>query len=362
MYYPEVVRIDLTGDCNLRCRHCQTSMFLKKAAHDLGTTEWKRIISEVAAAGGLLVTFLGGEPLLRDDAVELVEHARSVGLRVAITTNGTTITADLAKSLVRSTAYLGVSFDGPDGSSHDRMRGKGSFDRAIEGLRTLLHARAGDEAPQAAIGISATLNRYSHDRFERFVDLAIETGASSITISEVHDGGRASRNWENIRISTDEMRHAAVRFITRCHTLEFKGELRLDFFTARFRDWIETTLNIKTDRPMRFDNSGMTECYIQHDGIMFPSQQVSEMKPGNMAGLAGKLGIEFQQNDLKTTGFHDIWNGPAFRRFREFVASKSYWQDYAGCQDCRHLGMTCDPGTARWLRDEATPHPLCRSA
>ena len=89
--------------------------------------------------GVVHVVFTGGEPLLREDIVELVAYAHKVGLISRLSTNGILLTRDMVARLKRAgLTQCGVSIDDPDPGTHDRLRGvPGTFVKAIEGIRHL---------------------------------------------------------------------------------------------------------------------------------------------------------------------------------------------------------------------------------
>jgi len=81
---PEVVHLEISNKCNLRCKEC----YVDKKGEELSTAEWKKIINQLAESGVFQITFGGGEPTLRNDYIELAEYANSLGLNVCMTTNG----------------------------------------------------------------------------------------------------------------------------------------------------------------------------------------------------------------------------------------------------------------------------------
>jgi radical SAM protein with 4Fe4S-binding SPASM domain len=100
-----------------------------------------------------VLLFSGGEPTLRRDLVELMNYAKSRGMRVVISTNGTLISADKARAYTDvGLSYVGVSLDGGR-ETHDAFRGiPGSFDKAIAGIRNSREAGI-------KVGLRMTINR-----------------------------------------------------------------------------------------------------------------------------------------------------------------------------------------------------------
>ncbi len=103
---PRLNRLDveLTERCNNACLHCCINLPAGDAqaqARELGTPEWQEILREAAELGTLAVRFTGGEPLLRDDFVELYLFARKLGMKVLLFTNARRITPHLASLFER---------------------------------------------------------------------------------------------------------------------------------------------------------------------------------------------------------------------------------------------------------------------
>ncbi len=155
-YYLEVTR-----RCNLRCRMCQYIEWLEKvpvheqAQDELTTDEWLRVIDQVGRFG--FITFTGGEPFIRKDFMELLEHA-SRRTRTHFISNTTMMPQDRAERVVALAParlggmglnFMGTSLEAP-GSLHDEIRQmQGAFERTMEGIRTLraVRDRAGKRCP-----------------------------------------------------------------------------------------------------------------------------------------------------------------------------------------------------------------------
>ena len=88
---PLTVVVELTHACNVDCEHCYLDLVPDSKIGAMSTAEWKRVLGEIKASGGLFLTMTGGEVLVRKDFFELAEHARSLGFALTIFTNGTLI-------------------------------------------------------------------------------------------------------------------------------------------------------------------------------------------------------------------------------------------------------------------------------
>src|ERR1019366_7588913 len=95
-YRPRLVLWELTRGCNLRCIHCRGSATELSSPDDLSYEESIRIIDQLAAFAPFILVLSGGEPLFRGDLFRLASRATKAGIRVALATNGTLITEEVA--------------------------------------------------------------------------------------------------------------------------------------------------------------------------------------------------------------------------------------------------------------------------
>lgn len=146
---PDWVSVNVTLRCNLKCTMCRTCY---DAGYELTTAEVKSIVSQTAAWGVPIFNPLGGEPFLRKDLLELLDHAHGLGLVSTVTTNGTLLDAKTAARLARlPRVHLNVSIDGPE-AANDAVRAKGVYRKAVAAIRRVRDAEKKTAAELAALG------------------------------------------------------------------------------------------------------------------------------------------------------------------------------------------------------------------
>lgn len=120
----------VTWRCNLRCEYCYP--FLPKE-DDISLAEIKAKIDEIAEEGNLQITINGGEPLLRDDFLEIVEYASKKPLAVTICTNGILMTPEIVASLKDlNVIQVKLNILAACADIHDEITGvEGSFDKML---------------------------------------------------------------------------------------------------------------------------------------------------------------------------------------------------------------------------------------
>ena len=131
---PLSVVIELTYRCNLRCYYCYQKGF--DSVKELPLKKWSAIFKQLADSGTLYLTFSGGEPFVRSDFLDMVEHARKLDFGVSIITNGTLLThASITRLSALGIMDIGISFHAAQPLLHDRLAGKtGSFQKAFKNL------------------------------------------------------------------------------------------------------------------------------------------------------------------------------------------------------------------------------------
>lgn len=134
---PLRVHLAITNLCQLKCRHCSAPA-REASSNELSLDEIKKLLDELAANGTMEVTIGGGEPFLRQDLFPIIAHARSLGLNVLLSTTGLFVSRVVAKKIVEvGLKSIRISFEGSTEKSYDYFRGKGTYRRAVRGIKTL---------------------------------------------------------------------------------------------------------------------------------------------------------------------------------------------------------------------------------
>lgn len=141
---PFVLVWELTQACELACKHCRADAQPERHPDELTTTEGKKLLDDAREFGeGQLVVLSGGDPLVRDDVVELVEYGTDRGLGMTLTPSGTSsLTTDRIEALADAgLRRMALSLDGSTAERHDEFRGEeGSFTSTIEAARSVREA------------------------------------------------------------------------------------------------------------------------------------------------------------------------------------------------------------------------------
>ena len=132
---PFMVSYSITTKCNLKCKHCYSSSVDQAAPDELSTEEAFRLMDDLSKWEIGLLIIDGGEPLCREDLLDIVKYASSKGIRATIGSNGTLIDKAMAGRMREAGVMsVAISVDGADAQTHDSFRGmSGAFEQAIKG-------------------------------------------------------------------------------------------------------------------------------------------------------------------------------------------------------------------------------------
>lgn len=182
-YYPKVLVFNVTRNCNLRCEHCYSNSGFYHYT-DLPLSTWINAVKQAADMGVKHILLSGGEPLDRRDTYLIAKEANDYGISVELSTNGTMLTKERVDEIKNYIDYIGVSIDGPE-EIHDKFRGvKGTYRKAIEGIRN---------SKEAGIktGLRFTITRDNYEYIDFIFELMEKEGIDRVCFYHLAYAGRA---------------------------------------------------------------------------------------------------------------------------------------------------------------------------
>ncbi|MDR3333814.1 MAG: radical SAM protein [Treponema sp.] len=189
---PLSLQFELTGRCNLKCRHCYNRS--GDLPPDAMTVErWKEISKEIVKHGGIFECIIsGGEPLLLGDGLfDIMDILHDDGTSFMLISNGFSMTNDAIKKLKKYRyRWIQISIDGSTEKIHDELRQvAGSWEKAVNAA--LMVADAG-----IPLAIANTMKPETIEDLPEMVRLAYSCGASLLITGEVFPSGRGAINEE----------------------------------------------------------------------------------------------------------------------------------------------------------------------
>ena len=134
---PRNVYWEMTIACDLVCKHCRAEAIPCRDPAELTTEDGKALMRDVKTMGSMMI-LTGGDPMKREDLLDLIAYARDIRLPLGITPSTTpTLTRDVIHQFrMLGVAAMGMSLDGPNPEVHDTFRGvPGTFDHSMKALQ-----------------------------------------------------------------------------------------------------------------------------------------------------------------------------------------------------------------------------------
>ena len=199
-----VLVIKPTLKCTAKCRDCSLRRMLHRDAKSsvwLSLSDWKRVLRDAASLGTKWLVISGGEPTLYQDLLELTSVASRLGLHVKINSNGSRISDNLARELLRVglNAFC-ASIYSHEPEIHNRIRGNptlwSSACRAMEIFRSLK-----SEFPGFTLQSQSVILRENYHSLDTLLKFHYELGSENVLLSYLEGdfSGESLLNEEQIR-------------------------------------------------------------------------------------------------------------------------------------------------------------------
>ena len=190
---------EITYACNLDCIHCLSSSG-RRDPRELTTKQAIAVLDELKALQVFYINIGGGEPMVRRDFFEIIEHSVNNGIGVKFSTNGAFIDEKNAARLA-AMDYLDIqiSLDGADAPTNDAVRGAGTYETAITAMNNLKNAGFGE------FKISVVVTRHNVAQLDAFKTLADSYGAQ-LRITRLRPSGRGADTWHELHPTNAQQR------------------------------------------------------------------------------------------------------------------------------------------------------------
>ncbi len=317
---------ELTDMCNLRCQHCGSQCERENSTF-LDFRMIEKTLHRVAdryTPSDIMICLTGGEPLLHPAIYDVIRTAHDLGFSVGITTNGTLINTKAARKLAHAGLdTVAVSVDGI-GEIHDEFRAtKGSFEKALSGIRALKEAYV---EPQ----IITVVHRKNFYQLEELYDLCVKMDIYSWRLVNIDPIGRA-RVHEDLLLGPQQMKDL----------LEYIRGKRFDNAVE-----MDVTYGCSHFVTLEYENE-IRDYYFQ---CIAGTRTASIMANGNIgACLDIERRDDLVQGNIYQDDFVDVWENrfKVFRRNRADISKT--------CSQCENREFCQGDSAHTWDYDNKEP-------
>ena len=195
------VMIGLTYECQCNCEYCCAGLHSKEREKELTTEEIKFFVDNISRFPfvGVLVSFFGGEPLIREDVFDLIKYTTKRGLFTEVETNGILLSLENVKRLKQAGLHhLFVRMEHTNPEFHDKISSfEGCFEKAIAGMEFCVN-----EKLSCSISTVATKEKIYDGQIKKIIDLGKRLKVTSVRVLYPTPAGK----WvgQNERVLTRE--------------------------------------------------------------------------------------------------------------------------------------------------------------
>ncbi len=300
MKAPGRMDLSLTYTCNNQCPQCYLPENVDTKG-SLETIQWKQVIDKLWEVGIPQVVFTGGECLLRDDLLELVEYSKQ--FTTGIITNGTRLSAELAGKLCAAHLdWIQITLESAKAAIHDEIQGRtGAWEETVQGIKNAV-------AAGLSVSVNATLSKKNAKELKKLIAFAQKLGVRYVSTNAIINAGRGIaekaesglKETELKEILEDAQKYAAA------HDVQFNW-----FLPTCYKNVDPVELGFG----QRCCSACSVNMMIEPNGDVIPCQSWTQQKLGN----------------ILTDPWEKIWENPLAVQIRNHALLEEE------CRGCEYL-------------------------
>ena len=278
-------------NCNQKCVHCYAAGQEQAEEPELSTEEWKEIIDKCRKAGVTQITFTGGEPTMRDDLFELIEHGRWFVTR--LNTNGIKLTREYCERLhAASLDSVQITFYSHNAVVHDQLVGAHRYADTVAGIENAL-----------AAGLNMSVNTplcTANRNYVETLEFLHNLGVTYVSCSGlITTGNAATAASEQMQLSQEVLEQILREAVAYCHA----HDMEISFTSP---GWVEPGFCSGLGISDPACGACLSNMAVTPGGHVVPCQ----------SWLSGCV-----LGDMRTDGWKSIWYGEQCKEIRESSAA-----------------------------------------
>ena len=319
---PVCLYLETTNRCNLLCTTCPRTYAELEPPADMSWDLFKSIVDQIPALQRAVLHGVG-EPMLVKNLPRMVRYLKDRGTYVLFNTNGTVLNERNGRALIEAELdELRVSLDAANAASFRAIRGKDYFNRILKNVRAFraLQEREGHEKPRVSAWLTGL--RETIEELPEFVKVAAEIGVKEVYLQRlVFFNENAIGHARPDQALYEQMTRDESELIEQASALA--RSLGMTFSASGAASEPGMSLKRETDAsPWSLCRRPWTVMYFTANGRALPCC----IAPFSQRGYEN-----YTLGDATQQSLREIWNGPAYREFRDALLSN---QPPAACANC----------------------------
>lgn len=289
---PLIVWFEVTRACDLRCSHCYIDAG-RKRPEELSTDEVFDFLDDLAELGAFSIVFAGGEPYLRPDFPEILEHASRLGFVIAVVTNGSLLTPELVRRIPRDRCRVTLSVDGID-AHHVIRGGKSTF----ELMKDRLYLLRDEGVPHS---ISTVISKANIHELEKLLRWCVDEDIIFRTVT-FNPLGRGLQNLDMHALTAEDAEASSSLFMMQ-KRFEKEKDKDTGLCVSKFFDYALNLMYMT-----RREHCSRSIAYLAANGEVFPC-------------VSSAATATFGAGNIRKTKFSELW-ATSFRDMRAITWDK----------------------------------------
>lgn len=328
-YYPHTVFIEITSQCNLRCKHCmycEDEDFFN-TDNDLSYNEminlFEFLIEEINIINFVII---GREPLLNKNIFKIIEYLKNKSVYLKLQTNATLIDdkiiSKLKDLLNPMTDCVQISIDGADEKMHDSIRGVNTYKKTIDAIKKL-------SKNNINVILAYTINSINVTNLENLYELCKNLKIKQLVLGRF-ESYKAEQDYllpdkEEVFLNLAELTRKNIHkeFLIRPTILKMYDFLDFSFGKELLNNYIRISDVPKTPSLKCHKNNAIT-IFANGDVYLCPSVATRTK--------------EFCLGNIRENNFYDIWMNKSNNLFFQ---KRCY--EKSVCVNCEYLNI-CNSG------------------
>lgn len=243
---------NITRRCNLHCRHCYNDSG-HPSSPELPLPTVVSTLRALQAHGIMKLTLAGGEPLFHQDFQRILDSLRALDLDASLITNGISVSPEVVEAIASTPNInsITVSLDGGTAAANDTIRGRGSFERTLAGIRLLRSIN------HAKLAIRTTVTEVNAHTLQLLPQLALSLGVTELKCNRLNPYGRATERTGWL-LSDEDFERLRDQLLAKCSEVG----VRLEIPAYKYQ--------IGEDGLLGLCRAGEETCEIDANGAVYP--------------------------------------------------------------------------------------------
>ncbi len=312
------VYLNVTQTCPLNCNYCFAKT--RKSGAELTSQEILSFLVLLKKNDVKLLTFCGGEPLIRSDIFELSKAASDIGLNVSLVTSGQLVPEHIKNIEDSGVKRIQLSLDGMSSAVHNNIRHPGKpFNKTMDAIEMILKNR------KIRLSVCSTIRQQNLKEIPSIFDFLLNLGVPEFRLMRLIPLCQKTAEFNQMTITGDDYLDLLVLLLKQ---------------TTRTNEQRVNPIIVRTDEPYyyvaKLSEKGFNDI-LRHESCQQGKSIVSIASDGSIMPCSIANYESCVAGNIKKDNLFDVWNkSEIFRPFRESNLAD-------GCRKCK-FSSSCVSG------------------